>query len=172
MSRFLNLMKVEPELRPLLLAGDRQVIGTALSGWVESGLTVRVVRGRKMRTLPGVFDEFAAAFQFPLYFGENKDAFDECIADLAGLPTGAGFVVVVVDPDEVLIDAGNEALAWLLHTLESATAVWGQPVELGEWWDRPAVPFHVVLAGQHDDLKIAADRWAAAGAEPMPFARN
>ncbi len=172
MSDFPILTRVEPEFRPLLLAGDREAVGTAVLGWAESGLTVRVVRGRKTRTLSGLFDEFAAAFQFPLYFGENKDAFNECVADLAGLPAGAGFVVVIVDPDQVLIDAESEALGWLLRSLESATAAWGQSVELGEWWDRPAVPFHVVLAGPQDALDVAADRWSGAGAEPVPFTQN
>lgn len=37
---------------PLLLAeGDRKAAAEAVIGWRESGLTVRVVRGRKMRTV-------------------------------------------------------------------------------------------------------------------------
>lgn len=80
------LMKVTPEFHPLLLEGDGEAIGSALLGWVESGLAARVVRGRKARTLGGLFDEFAAALQFPLYFGENKDAFNECISDLTCPP--------------------------------------------------------------------------------------
>jgi len=172
MTEFATLMTVEPRFRPLLLAGDRQAVGSAVLGWAESELTVRVLRGRKMRTLPGLFDECAAALQFPLYFGENWDAFDECVADLEGLPAARGFVVVIVDPDELLVEAGHEALGLLLDSLESATAVWGRSVELGEWWDRPAVPFHVVLAGERDAVELAAHRWSAAGAEPMPFAQN
>ncbi len=172
MTDFLTLMTVEPRFRPLLLAGDRQAIGSAVLGWVESGLTARVVRGRKMRTLSGLFDECAAALQLPLYFGENTDAFNECIAELEGLPAGKGFVIAITEPDEVLVDAGQEALSWLLGSLESATSAWSQSVELGEWWDRQAVPFHVVLAGERDAVELAAHRWSAAGAEPMPFAQS
>jgi Barstar (barnase inhibitor) len=169
MTDFLTLMTVEPRFRPLLLTGDRQAISSAVLDWLESGLTARVVRGRKMRTLSGFFDECAAALQFPLYFGENTDAFNECIAELEGLPAEKGFVIAITEPDEVLVDAGQEALSWLLGSLESGTTVWSQPVELGEWWDRPAVPFHVVLAGERDAVELAAHRWSAAGAEPVPF---
>ncbi|MGL4745925.1 MAG: barstar family protein [Dermatophilaceae bacterium] len=169
MTDSLALMKVAPEFHPLLLEGDRQAIGSAVSGWVESGLAARVVRGRKARTLGGLFDEFAAALQFPLYFGENKDAFDECIADLETLPAGEGYVVTVTEPDQVLADAGAEDLRWLADSLESANAAWSQPVELGEWWDRPAIPFHVVLAGERAVLDQADRRWTRAGARLLPF---
>jgi len=169
MTDVLALMKVEDEFRPLLLEGDPQSIGSAVMGWVESGLTARVVRGCKMRTLGGLFDEFAAALQFPLYFGENWAAFDECIADLETLPAGEGYVVTITEPEQVLADAGDAELRLLADSLESAAAAWSQPVELGEWWDRPAVPFHVVLAGERDAIELAARRWSSAGVEPVEF---
>lgn len=165
----LTLMNVEAVLRPLLLVGDRQTVGSAVSGWIESGLTVRVVRGRKMRTLGGLFDEFAAALQFPLYFGENWDAFDECISDLETLSAGEGYVVTIIEPDQVLVDAGVEALRLLANSLESAASEWSQSVELGEWWDRPAIPFHLVLAGEREPIELAARRWSAVGSDPQPF---
>jgi hypothetical protein len=43
------------------------------------GSVVRFLRGKKMTTAQGLYDEFAAAFQFPYYFGNNGDAFDECL---------------------------------------------------------------------------------------------
>lgn len=171
MTDSLALMKVEAEFRPLLLEGDDQSVGSAVIGWVESGLTARTVRGRKMRTLGGLFDEFAAALQFPLYFGENQDAFNECIAELETLPAGEGYVVTITEPDQVLADASDRDLVWLTRSLASAAEEWRQPVELGEWWDRPAVPFHVVLAGEQDAIELAARRWSSAGAEPLSFGR-
>jgi hypothetical protein len=172
MTGSLVLMKVATAFHPLLLEGDVQAVGSAVLGWVESGLTVRVVRGRKMRTLGGLLDEFAAALQFPLYFGENEDAFDECIAGLESLPAGEGYVVTITEPDQVLAEERAEVLGWLAGSLESAAGEWSQPVELGEWWDRPAVPFHVVLAGQRESLVLAARRWAAVGPEPLPLERG
>lgn len=169
MTDWSALMKVETEFRPLLVEGDARALGSAVLGWVELGLTVRLVRGRKMRTLSGLFDEFAAALQFPLYFGENKDAFDECITELEGLPVSRGHVVTIMEPDQVLVDERDDDLDWLVRSLESAAAGWSHPVELGEWWDRPAVPFHVVLAGEHDAMKVAIRRWSSGGIVPLPF---
>jgi hypothetical protein len=161
------LMKVEVGFRLLLLRGDPQAVGSAVSGWVESGLTARVVRGRKMRTVSGLFDEFAAALQFPLYFGENWSAFDECIADLETLPAGEGYVVVVAEPEQVLADAGADEMQRLADSLESAASEWSQPVELGEWWDRPAIPFHVVLAGEPRAIVVAEERWGDVGLQAI-----
>ena len=122
-----------------------------------------------MRTLRGLFDEFAASLQFPLYFGENRDAFNECICELETLPAGEGYVLTIVEPDQVLADAEAGTLEWHVGSFQSATAEWGRPIELGEWWDRPALPFHVVLAGRRDEIEGAARRWASAGVVAMPF---
>jgi len=40
-------------------------------GCHEADLAVRLVRGHKSRAVDGLFDEFAAALQFPYYFGAN-----------------------------------------------------------------------------------------------------
>lgn len=158
------LMTIATEFRPLLLEGEPQI-----ASWVQSGLTVRVVRGRKMRTLATLFDEFAAALQFPLYFGENRDAFDECIANLEDMPPGKGYVVAVTDPERVLADEAPEALTWLVASLTGATEAYGQPIDRGEWWDRPAVPFHVVLAGADEAIPSTVRRWSAASTLLMPL---
>lgn len=128
---------------------------------------VRLVRGRKMRSWQGLFDEVAAALRFPQYFGENVDALADCITDLDWLPRQAGYVVVVDDPGEVLADAEPAALRRLVALLRNAAARWAEPVEQGEWWDRPAVPFHVVLhvSGNASETQ----RWSDAGATVVPF---
>lgn len=141
-----------------------QQIGTAILGWANDGLTVRVVRGRKMRTSESLFDEFAAAPQFPIYFGENWNAFDECISEPedSTLKLGAGCVIVVTEPDEVMADEEFD-LKLLATTLGRAADELGAPIVLGASWDRPAVPFHVVLAGDNRSLKVASRRWSDAG---------
>ncbi|MFC7597558.1 barstar family protein [Terrabacter sp. GCM10028922] len=172
MTGSLALKRVEAKLRPLLFEGDAQAVGTAVTGWVESGLTARVVRGRKMRTLAGLLDEFAAALQFPPYFGENRDAFTECLAEMETLPAGEGYVVTITEPDQVLAEADSAALSWLARSLASAAEEWAQPVELGEWWDRAPIPFHVVLAGERVQIESAARLWSAAGVQPISFGRQ
>lgn len=163
MTNSQELMKIAPHLRPILFEGDTEAIGSAVLDWAASGLTVRVVRGRKMRDLPSLLDECSAAFQFPLYFGDNVDAFNEGIAELENLPSGAGFVVVIAEPDQVLAVDGHREFAWFALSLANAAEVWGRAVNEGEWWDRPAIPFHVVLAGQSGELEPTQRRWSAAG---------
>jgi hypothetical protein len=116
-----------------------------------------------MRTLHGVFDEFAAALQFPWYFGENVDAFDECLADLGWLPPHEGYVIVIIDPAEVLCQDDASALTWLVTSFARAAAEWARPVDLGEWWDRPEIPFHVVLQPTTEAGQAATLRWTGHG---------
>lgn len=129
----------------------------------RAGLTVKVLRGKKMRDEQGLFDEFGAALQFPDYFGENWPATEECLSDLAWLPVRSGYVLVVVDADEVLLDTHDDQLAVLVRILNRVAERWSNPIALGEPWDRSAVPFHVVLQAN------TTTRWEAAGAEVGSF---
>ena len=135
-------------------------------GWQDAALVVRAIRGRKARTLEGLFDEFAAAFQFPYYFGENWAAFRDCITDMDWLPFKPGIVVLVYGADQVLRDAHSAELGTLVQALSSAAEEFGEAVADGEWWDRPPVPFHVVLQGASGD---EFERWRAVGAELAPL---
>jgi hypothetical protein len=154
-----NLLVPEGDLQPVVLTGDRSAISAALDRWCALGLTVRVVRGRTSRRLEGLFDEFSAALQFPLYFGRNRNAFDECIADLDWLPHDTGIVIVVAQPEELLADAAPSELAWLASSLANAARGFSEAIDLGEWWDRPPLPFHVVFAGEQAAIDQALMRW-------------
>lgn len=149
--------------RFLLHAVDPSSATNAAWAWTESGSVVRVLRGQKMKTEQGVFDEVGAALQFPYYFGENWDAMDECITDLEWLPSGAGYVLVIADADQALI-ADEESLSILSSVLARAIEEWATPVERGEWWDRPAVAFSVVLQAAPANAGVCRQRWEAAGA--------
>ncbi|WP_461109636.1 barstar family protein [Tessaracoccus terricola] len=140
-------------------------IGPVVLDWVNAGFSARLVRGRKMRTRSGLFDEFSAALQFPPYFGENRDAFDECIRDLENLPSGRGYVVAITEPEEVLRDELESVFGWFANSLAHAAESWSSPIALGEAWDRPSVPFHTVLVGKSRSLERAAERWAISGLE-------
>ena len=112
-----------------------------------------------MRTVDGVFNEFAAALQFPWYFGRNWDAFDECLSDLGWIEF-ASFVLVVFDADQVLVEDPVDMVA-LVRGVVGAYEEFSLPVENGEWWDRPAKPFHVVL----DAWCQEGERWSDALAQ-------
>ena len=64
---------LEPPYLYLSIASPKEFADYAyrLNYEKRSELAVRVVRGHKMRRLPDLYDEFAAALQFPNYFGEN-----------------------------------------------------------------------------------------------------
>lgn len=113
---------------------------------------VRFLRGRKMTGVSSLFDEFAAAVQFPYYFGENWNAFDECITDLDWL-SGDAYVLVITDSKWLLLDENEEQLEVLINILDNAGNEWGQPVETSEAWARPAVPFHVIFQCDESDKR-------------------
>ncbi|MAT38737.1 MAG: hypothetical protein CL946_03955 [Ectothiorhodospiraceae bacterium] len=103
---------------------------------------------RKMNTVNGVFKEFAAALDFPDYFGCNGDAFRDCLTDLSWIDLECAFprgvCIVVVAAETLLVDESSE-IGWLLELLEDACKDWSVAIEVGEWWDRAAVPFHVLF---------------------------
>lgn len=148
------------------VSAESKEVSNEARGWQDSALVVRAIRGRKARTVDALFDEFSAAFQFPNYFGENWAAFRDCITDLDWLPYRPGVVVVMYDAEQVLQDAHPAELGTLVASLSSAAQEFGEPVADGEWWDRPPVPFHVVLHGATPD---GFARWRAAGAEIAPL---
>lgn len=105
-----------------LAADDGQFSGVRYQA--PENYRVRELRGAKMRTLAGVYDEFAAAFQFPYYFGANKDAFDECLRDLDDFVGPArGYLVVVRDADQLLADQPGQ-LDWFAGAMGDAAAYW------------------------------------------------
>jgi hypothetical protein len=159
-----------PEASALLaIESDVRSAAEAVSRWQDAGLTVRTVRGRKMRSVGRLFDEMAAALQFPFYFGENWSAFDECLADMDWLPVTVGIVILVQEAAEVLSDADDVELTVLVRLIESARCVYSVPIALGEWWDRPAVPFHAVLHSSPEDSATLRGRWRKAGAAIREF---
>ncbi|WP_375136053.1 hypothetical protein [Microbacterium sp. HMWF026] len=93
------------------------------------------------------------------------DAFNECISELDDLPPGDGYVVVVTDPHLVLFEGSQKDLAGLVHCLARAADEYSRPIDLGEVWDRPAVPFHVVLAASERDTAATVRRWSSVGVE-------
>lgn len=157
------LLGVNDSAPLMLLHGDQKCAAEEAWGWREAGLTVRLLRGHKMRTVDRLFDEMSAALQFPYYFGENWPALDECLADMDWLPSRAGIVVVVLDAVEVLADEPDVELGTLVRSIAYAGETYAEPIDSGEWWDRPAVPFHVVLQAGTGEEALVRSRWGASG---------
>lgn len=159
------LTEVQRDARLKLWTIEMAAAAEAAAEWREARLTVRTVRGAKMRSTAALMSEVSAALQFPYYFGENWAALDECLADMEWLLPCKAIVLLVCDAELVLVDEGAEALEAFVATLGNASNEYGEPVELGEAWDRPAVPFHVVLQAPGDASADASRRWTAAGAQ-------
>jgi hypothetical protein len=153
---------------PVLLVSERagwtQVVGDV----ERSGARVRVVRGDRCETTGAMFDEFAAALQFPLYFGANWGAFDECLAEEDyARSASTGFVLVVSAPVRLLAHEAPDRLPLLVDSLREAAHAWNHPVEEGESWDRPAIAYHVVLLSEPEHSRRTRTLWAATS-WPLP----
>jgi hypothetical protein len=96
---------------------------------------VRTIRGRKSRSLASFFDESAAALQFPYYFGENWNAFDEVVNDLSWLPAEA-YVLLFSSADQLLHDAPGADFRILVETLSEVHAAYAKG---------PGLRFHAVF---------------------------
>ncbi|WP_327143873.1 barstar family protein [Nocardia sp. NBC_01327] len=122
-----------PQALGVLPVGAAEFSG--VRGQMPAGYLSRELRGRKMRTVAEVFDEFAAAFQFPYYFGQNKDAFDECLRDLDEFVGPAQGYVVVVRNAALLLTEQPEERRWFAEAMTDSA---------GHWAERE-VAFRVVL---------------------------
>lgn len=112
-------------------------------GELPKEFVFRHLRGEKMSSKADLMNEFAAVLQFPSYFGHNWDALDECLADLEWLP-GAGYVFVIRHALNTLQN-DDDAFQTLLQVLDSSGREWACPIAVGEYWDRPPIPFHALL---------------------------
>ena len=115
----------------------------------------RTLRGTKARTSRALFDECAAAWQFPPYFGENWDALDECLADLEWLPAEA-YVFVITDASQLLADDKPEALATFVTLLEGVVRDRSRAI--------PGASFHVVFQVDPEGELALVDRLTKAKA--------
>ena len=104
--------------------------------------SVRIVRGHRCQTKPQLLQEWAAALQFPAYFGHNWDAFDECITDLWWLPP-TRYLFIVTRSDLLLTQEARDLTIFfeILHRAAQSWATW-RPTEI----DHPRItPFHVLF---------------------------
>jgi Barstar (barnase inhibitor) len=121
-------------------------------------VVARVVRGRKATTPAAFFDECAAALQFPPYFGENWDAWHDCMADLEWLRAEV-MVLGVTDAAQLFGAAPADELQHFLTVVNALlpSASHGKKAH-------PARPFHLVLQGTAGEAAALKKRWAASGA--------
>lgn len=129
-----------PDGGPHTALGTADVTAAEFSGLryrAPDDFRVRELRGSRMRTVSALFDEFAAALQFPYYFRPNKDSFDECLLGLdESLGDAAGYVIAIREADQLLADVPDER-EWFASVVE----------ECADFWPSREVVFRVILQG-------------------------
>jgi hypothetical protein len=104
---------------------------------------IRMIRGKKSKTVLAFLDEVSAALQFPYYFGENSAAFDECITDLDWI-TGDAYLLMVSNADYFLSETSSEQFNGWIHSLSRASEEWLTPNKYIPR-NREPTPFHVLF---------------------------
>lgn len=89
-------------------------------------IKVKIIRGDRCNTKGELFKEFSRVLQFPNYFGENWDAFEECIGDLSWLKT-KGIIIIITNSNMILKEENEDVLRTFTSILlETATYLKGK----------------------------------------------
>lgn len=109
----------------------------------KADVLVIELAGNRMRTLEGLFGEYAQAFAFPGYFGWNWAAFDECLYDLGWLPARS-YLTIISHGSEVLSKEPEE-LETYMRVIWRVGQAWSTSVGRGYEWGHGELPFHTIL---------------------------
>lgn len=115
-----------------------------LYGMSEYSPVIRVLRGRKMRTYQALMDEFGAALQFFEGFGENWPALRECLSEMDEWIPGRAYILIITHPEDLLSEEVEE-LPTFVRIIQKVGEWWQGPIVDNGRFNRPAIPFHVVL---------------------------
>lgn len=137
---------------------------------IEHGIVVRRLDGSAMRTLDGMYAQYARAWDFPGYFWHGGDSFNDCIGDLddgrhhtATGARAAGFLTVVTHGGDFLADADPDDFTWIARAQDEWREQYATVDAYGA--DRPVpVEFGLLLQTAAADLELVRRRWSAAGA--------
>jgi len=129
----------------------------------KENAVARTVRGKKCSTAKELFNEFGAALQFPYYFGENWDAFNDCITDLEWIP-GNEYLLFIPNAEKVLANADRDFRIFI-DLLHKAGKEWAESQEDHPDFPRPSKPFHVVFHCEPDSKNKLLNRLNEVNAE-------
>jgi hypothetical protein len=146
----------------LVCCPENEVDNFFLNAPSGSEAIIRFIRGERCNSRERIFQEWAAALQFPWYFGENWDAFFECIRDLKWLPPAKSYIFFVTQIDRVLPDS-KEHFEILISVLKDAASDWRNPLRAADNIQWPATPFHIVFHCEPGNEKNAKNRLKQAG---------
>jgi hypothetical protein len=115
------------------------------------------LRGRKMETLSGMFDEFGAALQFPYYFGENWAALYDSLVDM-DWARASDYLLLFCDAHRVLVQEPEWALAKLMELMVDVHTAWHGPADAAS-----SISFRVILQCPPESEATLWQRLAASG---------
>ncbi|NYI07239.1 barstar family protein [Allostreptomyces psammosilenae] len=114
--------------------------------------------GRRMLDSQGVFEEFSRAFEFPVYFGWNWNALNDCLGDLGWMPSRR-YLVVVGDAGLVL-SREPERRSTLLEILNHQGGCWGSRFPGMTAWGTGDVAFNVLFLCPAGELRALEEELA------------
>lgn len=101
-----------------------------------------ILDGKNLCTVKDLFAEFSRAFLFPPYFGNNWNAFDECICDLDWLKFDS-IAIFIKNYDCVLQDCNKSEKEIFEELMSDAIKFWTNDFELDKPWGHKALFFEV-----------------------------
>jgi RNAse (barnase) inhibitor barstar len=113
------------------VAGPLQTLMTEIQPISESpNVAVRYLRGFKCADKASFFNEASAALQFPPYFGENWDAFHDCLNDLDNIRSTT-LLIVIIDAGSFLVSP-KEAIGQFQAMITETALNWHKPPVKGK----------------------------------------
>lgn len=103
-----------------------------------------ILDGNRMTSFREFHDEIATVLHFPNYYGRNFNALSDMLTDLSWLEVKS-FLCLVKNGERLLCTETILDIDAFTGLLNEVGKEWSKPIEIGEWWDRPAVPFHWVF---------------------------
>ena len=103
------------------------------------------VKGSRCQTKSSLLRHFAERLRFPHHFGQNWDAFEDCIRDLEWL-SARGYVIVIVEADQ-LLRRSKKDLRTFVDIMNSAGEDWASSNRNA---GNERKPFHTVLLFRPD----------------------
>lgn len=103
-----------------------------IKGLREMGYFVAVLDGAICRNVASFLSATASAFQFPNYYGDNLNAFLECINDLGWL-IEINYVLVILNHEHFMLDDSLENKNYINVLIEGISKEWANvPTYPGE----------------------------------------
>lgn len=111
----------------------------------DAGLAYFHLEGRKLEKKEQFLNQAAMALHFPDSFGDNWDAFEDCINDMSWIEDGAGFVILF-DHADVFAEHQPQHFDTLLEILQ----------ESADYWKGEGKPMLALIRGKHKvgELKV------------------